>query len=112
MVSNCFKADFEITEHSRQSGGSSEPSPQSSTVSHFHQKGIHSSVPQRNYIGKKEEKSLVNINTQQSVSYSTLIKAKVEINNTETFPMPFSTRWERKILQKSEQSNLLSGVLH
>lgn len=34
--------------HSRQSAGSSDPSPQSSTVSHFHQKGIHSSVPQRN----------------------------------------------------------------
>lgn len=33
----------------RQSAGSSDPSPQSSTVSHFHQKGIHSSVPQRNY---------------------------------------------------------------
>lgn len=37
------------TWHSRQSAGSSDPSPQSSTVSHFHQKGIHSSVPQRNY---------------------------------------------------------------
>ena len=33
---------------SRQSAGSSEPSPQSSTVSHFHQNGMHSSVPQRN----------------------------------------------------------------
>lgn len=44
--------------HSRQSAGSSDPSPQSSTVSHFHQKGIHSSVPQRNCwfqgIGKKK----------------------------------------------------------
>lgn len=37
-----------LTKHSRQSAGSSEPSPQSSTVSHFHQKGMHSSVPQRN----------------------------------------------------------------
>src|SRR4029434_5948713 len=40
-----------FSSHSRQSAGSSEPSPQSSTVSHFHQKGIHSSVPQRKWGG-------------------------------------------------------------
>lgn len=35
--------------HSRQSGGSSEWSPQSSSVSHFHQKGMHLSFLHTNW---------------------------------------------------------------
>lgn len=35
-------------QHSRQSSGSSERSPQSSSVSHFHQKGMHLSFLQTN----------------------------------------------------------------
>lgn len=38
----------ELSEHSRQSSGSSERSPQSSSVSHFHQKGMHLSFLQTN----------------------------------------------------------------
>lgn len=38
--------------HSRQSSGSSERSPQSSSVSHFHQKGMHLSFLQTNCDGE------------------------------------------------------------
>lgn len=40
------------TQHSRQSSGSSERSPQSSSVSHFHQKGMHLSFLQTNCDGE------------------------------------------------------------
>lgn len=40
--------------HSRQSAGSSDRSPQSSSVSHFHQKGMHLSFLHTNYRGQRE----------------------------------------------------------
>lgn len=68
--------------YSRQSSGSSDPSPQSSTVSHFHQNGIHLSVLHRNLkkekkIGKRVEEPYPNIKWifknspgQSSLAYS------------------------------------------
>lgn len=46
--------------HLRHSSGSSEPSPQSSTVSHFHQNGIHLSVLQRNCKKERKKKDFLN----------------------------------------------------
>lgn len=48
--------------HLRHSSGSSEPSPQSSTVSHFHQNGIHLSVLQRNCKRKERRKKTFDMN--------------------------------------------------
>lgn len=48
--------------HLRHSSGSSEPSPQSSTVSHFHQNGIHLSVLQRNCKRRERRKKDFNNN--------------------------------------------------
>lgn len=65
-------------EYLRHSSGSSEPSPQSSTVSHFHQNGMHLSVLQRNC--KRRERK------------------KKGFNNTFFFPQKPHKLWEIKWL--------------
>lgn len=76
--------------HSRQSAGSSDRSPQSSSVSHFHQKGMHLSFLHTNYSGEREINQLFGVVIERAPPPMPLTKAGASNCST---GQPASCQW-------------------